>query len=147
MIRRPPRSTRTDTLLPYTPLFRSFRPETEALTWRNAPEELAAWKQARTGLPIIDAAMLQLLETGWMHTRLRMVVALFLTKNLLIDFRAAARFFMQPLIDGSLASSTAVWLCIPSPVLLRSSFLLLLFPYFFFSFFFFSFLFILFFFF
>ena len=50
-----------------------------------APEELAAWQQGRTGLPIIDAAMRQLLETGWMHNRLRMIVAMFLTKNLLID--------------------------------------------------------------
>nr|BFE94231.1 deoxyribodipyrimidine photo-lyase [Pseudomonas brassicacearum subsp. brassicacearum] len=72
---------------------RAFRPETEALAWRKAPAELEAWKQARTGLPIIDAAMRQLLETGWMHNRLRMVVAMFLTKNLLIDWREGERFF------------------------------------------------------
>ncbi|WP_339477767.1 deoxyribodipyrimidine photo-lyase [Pseudomonas sp. RL_5y_Pfl2_73] len=88
---------------------RAFRPETEALAWRNAPAELEAWKQARTGLPIIDAAMRQLLETGWMHNRLRMVVAMFLTKNLLIDWREGERFFMQHLIDGDLAANNGGW--------------------------------------
>ncbi|ROM65535.1 deoxyribodipyrimidine photolyase [Pseudomonas brassicacearum] len=88
---------------------RAFRPETEALAWRQAPEELEAWKQARTGLPIIDAAMRQLLETGWMHNRLRMVVAMFLTKNLLIDWREGERFFMQHLIDGDLAANNGGW--------------------------------------
>jgi len=88
---------------------RAFRPETEAVKWRNAPADLAAWKEARTGLPIIDAAMRQLLETGWMHNRLRMVVAMFLTKNLLIDWREGERFFMQHLIDGDLAANNGGW--------------------------------------
>jgi deoxyribodipyrimidine photo-lyase len=88
---------------------RAFRPETEALAWRHAPEELLAWQQARTGLPIIDAAMRQLLETGWMHNRLRMVVAMFLTKNLLIDWREGERFFMRHLIDGDLAANNGGW--------------------------------------
>ncbi len=88
---------------------RAFRPETEALKWRDAPAELAAWKEARTGLPIIDAAMRQLLQTGWMHNRMRMVVAMFLTKNLLIDWREGERFFMQHLIDGDLASNNGGW--------------------------------------
>ncbi|NBF03562.1 deoxyribodipyrimidine photo-lyase [Pseudomonas sp. Fl5BN2] len=88
---------------------RAFRPETEAVAWRDAPEELEAWQQARTGLPIIDAAMRQLLETGWMHNRLRMVVAMFLTKNLLIDWREGERFFMQHLIDGDLAANNGGW--------------------------------------
>ncbi len=88
---------------------RAFRPETEALAWREAPDELAAWKEARTGLPIIDAAMRQLLETGWMHNRLRMVVAMFLTKNLLIDWREGERFFMRHLIDGDLAANNGGW--------------------------------------
>jgi deoxyribodipyrimidine photo-lyase len=87
----------------------AFRPETEALAWRKAPGELEAWQQARTGLPIIDAAMRQLLETGWMHNRLRMVVAMFLTKNLLIDWREGERFFMQHLIDGDLAANNGGW--------------------------------------
>ncbi|WP_150642496.1 deoxyribodipyrimidine photo-lyase [Pseudomonas fluorescens] len=88
---------------------RAFRPETEALAWRDAPDELAAWQQGRTGLPIIDAAMRQLLETGWMHNRLRMVVAMFLTKNLLIDWREGERFFMRHLIDGDLAANNGGW--------------------------------------
>ena len=88
---------------------RAFRPETEYLPWRNAPDELAAWKQGRTGFPIIDAAIAQLLETGWMHNRLRMVVAMFLTKNLLIDWREGERFFMQHLIDGDLAANNGGW--------------------------------------
>ena len=88
---------------------RAFRPETEALAWRDAPDELLAWQQARTGLPIIDAAMRQLLETGWMHNRLRMVVAMFLTKNLLIDWREGERFFMRHLIDGDLAANNGGW--------------------------------------
>jgi deoxyribodipyrimidine photo-lyase len=88
---------------------RAFRPETEALAWRKAPQELLAWQQARTGLPIIDAAMRQLLETGWMHNRLRMVVAMFLTKNLLIDWREGERFFMRHLIDGDLAANNGGW--------------------------------------
>ncbi|MHC8357519.1 deoxyribodipyrimidine photo-lyase [Pseudomonas sp. LB3P81] len=88
---------------------RAFRPETEALAWRDAPQELLAWQQARTGLPIIDAAMRQLLETGWMHNRLRMVVAMFLTKNLLIDWREGERFFMRHLIDGDLAANNGGW--------------------------------------
>src|SRR5690606_35938575 len=74
---------------------RAFRPHTEAVPWRNAPEELAAWQQGRTGFPLIDAAMRQMLATGWMHNRLRMVVAMFLTKNLLIDWREGERYFMR----------------------------------------------------
>lgn len=88
---------------------RAFRPETEAVAWRNSPEDLKAWQEARTGLPIIDAAMRQLLETGWMHNRLRMVVAMFLTKNLLIDWREGERFFMRHLIDGDLAANNGGW--------------------------------------
>ncbi|QXZ15458.1 deoxyribodipyrimidine photo-lyase [Pseudomonas sp. AO-1] len=88
---------------------RAFRLETEALAWRDAPDDLAAWQEARTGLPIIDAAMRQLLETGWMHNRLRMVVAMFLTKNLLIDWREGERFFMRHLIDGDLAANNGGW--------------------------------------
>ncbi|PSS58756.1 deoxyribodipyrimidine photo-lyase [Pseudomonas sp. BBP2017] len=88
---------------------RAFRPTTEALPWRHAPQELAAWQQGRTGFPLIDAAMRQLLATGWMHNRLRMVVAMFLTKNLLIDWREGERFFMRHLIDGDLAANNGGW--------------------------------------
>ncbi|RYG07740.1 MAG: deoxyribodipyrimidine photo-lyase, partial [Chitinophagaceae bacterium] len=63
----------------------------------------------RTGLPIVDAAMLQLKETGWMHNRLRMVVAMFLTKNLQIDWRMGERYFMLQLIDGDFAANNGGW--------------------------------------
>jgi deoxyribodipyrimidine photo-lyase len=88
---------------------RAFRPHTEALPWRNAPADLQAWKEGRTGFPIIDAAMRQLLNTGWMHNRLRMIVAMFLSKNLLIDWRHGERHFMRHLIDGDLAANNGGW--------------------------------------
>lgn len=88
---------------------RAFKSETEALAWRDAAKDLLAWQQGRTGFPIIDAAMRQLLATGWMHNRLRMIVAMFLTKNLLIDWREGERFFMQHLIDGCLAANNGGW--------------------------------------
>ncbi len=88
---------------------RAFKLETEFVPWRNAPSDLAAWKEGRTGLPIIDAAIRQLLATGWMHNRLRMVVAMYLTKNLLIDWREGERFFMRHLIDGDLAANNGGW--------------------------------------
>ncbi|MBD9414311.1 deoxyribodipyrimidine photo-lyase [Pseudomonas sp. PDM16] len=88
---------------------RAFRQETEALRWRHAPAELAAWQQGRTGIPLVDAAMRQLLATGWMHNRLRMVVAMYLTKNLLIDWREGERWFMRHLIDGDLAANNGGW--------------------------------------
>lgn len=88
---------------------RAFRAHTEAIPWRQSPRELAAWQEGRTGFPLIDAAMRQLLATGWMHNRLRMVVAMFLTKNLLIDWREGERFFMQHLIDGDLAANNGGW--------------------------------------
>jgi deoxyribodipyrimidine photo-lyase len=94
---------------PRVSMHRAFRPNTEALAWRSAPAELAAWQQGRTGIPIIDAAMRQLLATGWMHNRLRMIVAMFLTKNLLIDWREGERFFMRHLIDGDLAANNGGW--------------------------------------
>lgn len=88
---------------------RAFRPHTEALPWRDAPEDLKAWQEGRTGFPIIDAAMQQLLHTGWMHNRLRMLVAMFLSKNLLIDWRLGERHFMRHLIDGDLAANNGGW--------------------------------------
>lgn len=94
---------------PRVAMHRAFRAETEALPWRAAPQELQAWQQGRTGIPIIDAAMRQLLATGWMHNRLRMVVAMFLSKNLLIDWREGERFFMRHLIDGELAANNGGW--------------------------------------
>lgn len=89
--------------------YRAFKPETEQVPWRKAPDELVAWQQGKTGFPLIDAAMRQLLATGWMHNRLRMVVAMFLTKNLLIDWRQGERWFMQHLMDGDLAANNGGW--------------------------------------
>jgi deoxyribodipyrimidine photo-lyase len=86
-----------------------MRPETSAVVWRDVPQEFSAWAQGRTGIPIVDAAMRQLLATGWMHNRLRMIVAMFLTKNLLIDWRLGEAFFMQHLIDGELAANNGGW--------------------------------------
>ena len=94
---------------PRVSMGRAFRSETEFLPWRRAPDDLAAWQQGRTGFPIIDAAMRQLLATGWMHNRLRMVTAMFLSKNLLIDWREGERWFMQHLIDGDLAANNGGW--------------------------------------
>lgn len=79
------------------------------IPWRNSPEELDAWKHGKTGFPLIDAAMRQLAATGWMHNRLRMVVAMFFTKNLLLDWRLGERWFMQHLIDGDLAANNGGW--------------------------------------
>jgi deoxyribodipyrimidine photo-lyase len=88
---------------------RAFRPDTEAVKWRKSSKDLEAWQQGRTGFPIVDAAMRQLLETGWMHNRLRMVVAMFFSKNLLLDWRDGERFFMQHLIDGDLSANNGGW--------------------------------------
>ncbi|MNZ44038.1 Deoxyribodipyrimidine photo-lyase [compost metagenome] len=88
---------------------RAFREHTEALPWRDAPADLEAWQQGRTGFPLVDAAMRQLSATGWMHNRLRMLTAMFLSKNLLIDWREGERWFMRHLIDGDLAANNGGW--------------------------------------
>lgn len=79
------------------------------IPWRKSSEALQAWQQGETGFPLIDAAMRQLVTTGWMHNRLRMVVAMFFTKNLLLDWRLGERWFMQHLIDGDLAANNGGW--------------------------------------
>jgi deoxyribodipyrimidine photo-lyase len=87
----------------------NFRPAYNALAWRDAPEELAAWREGRTGFPIVDAAMRQLRAMGWMPNRARMIVASFLTKDLLIHWQAGERHFMQWLIDGDPAANNGGW--------------------------------------
>lgn len=82
---------------------------TQNIHWRQAPDELTAWQQGRTGYPIVDAAMRQLNQTGWMHNRLRMICASFLVKDLLIDWREGERYFMQQLLDGDLAANNGGW--------------------------------------
>lgn len=82
------------------------------IAWRSdqqAKGQFAAWCEGRTGYPIIDAAMRQLNTTGWMHNRTRMAVAMFLTKDLLIDWRWGERYFMNKLVDGDLASNNGGW--------------------------------------
>ena len=87
----------------------SFRPEYDRVQWDDAPALWQAWTQARTGYPLVDAAMRQLLQTGFMHNRLRMVVASFLTKDLGIDWRCGERFFAQHLNDYDLAANNGGW--------------------------------------
>ena len=90
-------------------LRRSFRPEYDGIAWRNDPKEFAAWCNGRTGYPIVDAAMRQLTTSGWMHNRARMIVASFLVKDLLIDWRWGEKFFMQHLVDGDPAANNGGW--------------------------------------
>ena len=86
-----------------------FKAELKNIQWRDATEDLHAWQHGLTGFPIIDAAMRQLLATGWMHNRLRMIVAMFFSKNLLMDWRLGEQWFMQHLIDGDLAANNGGW--------------------------------------
>jgi len=88
---------------------RAFRPAYRNMPWREDPAGFAAWSEGRTGYPLVDAAMRQLNQTGWMHNRARMIVASFLTKDLLIDWRAGERYFMQHLLDGDPAANNGGW--------------------------------------
>ena len=87
----------------------AFRPEYDRVPWENDDSLIDAWQRGQTGYPIIDAAMHQLLTTGWMHNRTRMIVASFLCKDLLVDWRVGERFFMQRLLDGDLANNNGGW--------------------------------------
>jgi deoxyribodipyrimidine photo-lyase len=77
--------------------------------WRDDPDALAAWQEGRTGYPVVDAGMRQLLREGWMHNRARMLVASFLTKHLYVDWRLGAWHFMDHLVDGDLANNFGQW--------------------------------------
>ena len=87
----------------------SFRREYDALQWQRVPAHLEAWREGRTGYPIVDAALRELLATGFMHNRARMIVASFLTKDLLLDWRLGEAHFMRHLVDGDLASNNGGW--------------------------------------
>lgn len=87
----------------------AYRPILQNFPWENDPDLFQAWCQGRTGYPIVDAAMRQMHEIGWMHNRCRMIVASFLTKDLLIDFRLGEKYFMQSLIDGDLSANNGGW--------------------------------------
>ncbi len=87
----------------------AFKPQFNAIEWENNPEYFAAWQAGHTGYPIVDAAMRQLQAEAWMHNRARMIVASFLSKDLLIDWRWGERYFMQQLIDGNPAANNGGW--------------------------------------
>ncbi len=88
---------------------KAFKPDTELVHWRDDEAGFQRWCEGKTGFPIVDAAMRQLLQTGWMHNRLRMISASFLTKLLLIDWHRGEQFFMQQLIDGEFAANNGGW--------------------------------------
>jgi deoxyribodipyrimidine photo-lyase len=88
---------------------RPFLAKTDELPWKHDQMQFELWIEGRTGFPIVDAAMRQLSSTGWMHNRLRMIVAMFLTKDLFIDWRLGETYFMENLIDGDLASNNGGW--------------------------------------
>jgi deoxyribodipyrimidine photo-lyase len=87
----------------------SFKRQYDALPWPNPPGHFEAWREARTGYPLVDAAMRQLNQTGYMHNRLRMVAASFLTKDLLVDWRLGEKYFADKLIDFDLAANSGGW--------------------------------------
>jgi deoxyribodipyrimidine photo-lyase len=86
-----------------------YREPLKHFPWRNDPTQFTAWCEGKTGYPIVDAAMRQLNQTGWMHNRCRMIVASFLTKDLIINWQWGEKYFMQTLIDGDLASNNGGW--------------------------------------
>ena len=91
--------------LPEAPL----RPDYAAMPWRDDPAGLRAWQRGQTGIPIVDAGMRQLWQTGWMHNRVRMIVASFLVKHLLLPWQAGEAWFWDTLVDADLASNSAQW--------------------------------------
>jgi deoxyribodipyrimidine photo-lyase len=86
-----------------------FQRQYRHIEWNDAPDEFQAWCDGLTGYPIVDAAMRQLVRTGWMHNRARMIVASFLVKDLLIDWRKGERFFLKHLLDGDPAANNGGW--------------------------------------
>jgi deoxyribodipyrimidine photo-lyase len=87
----------------------AMRDTLAGLEWRDDRAAFVAWARGRTGIPIVDAGMRQLWETGWMHNRVRMLVAAFLTKNLLIDWRQGEKWFWDTLVDADTASNPGNW--------------------------------------
>lgn len=87
----------------------AFKPEYDKIKWRNNEKEFAAWCNGQTGYPIVDAGMRELNSTGFMHNRVRMIVASFLTKHLLIDWRWGEAYFARKLLDFDLAANNGGW--------------------------------------
>lgn len=94
---------------PYVCMNKPFKAVYSNIEWSYNKEHFAAWCEGRTGYPIVDAAMRQLKEQGWMHNRCRMIVASFLAKDLLVDWRMGEKFFMEHLVDGDFASNNGGW--------------------------------------
>ena len=94
---------------PRVSMGRAFKPGADRVKWADNPEHLRAWCEGRTGVPIVDAAMRQLRATGWMHNRLRMIAAMYLTKDLFLDWRLGEAHFMRHLVDGDLAQNNGGW--------------------------------------
>ncbi|KAK0624908.1 DNA photolyase, FAD-binding/Cryptochrome [Bombardia bombarda] len=94
---------------PYVCMNKPFKPEYSNISWSYDASHFSSWTEGRTGFPIVDAAMRQLRGMGWMHNRCRMIVASFLAKDLLLDWRMGERFFMEHLIDGDFASNNGGW--------------------------------------
>ena len=88
---------------------KTYRENMSYVPWRHDHKDFEKWCNGQTGYPLVDAGMRQLLAKGWMHNRLRMVTAMFLSKHLLIDWRWGERWFMQNLIDGDFASNNGGW--------------------------------------
>lgn len=88
---------------------RSFKPKYDNIPWENNEKHLEAWKNGKTGYPIVDAGMRELNETGFMHNRVRMVVASFLTKHLMTDWRLGEAYFAEKLLDYEMASNVGGW--------------------------------------
>jgi deoxyribodipyrimidine photo-lyase len=88
---------------------RPAKPAFDAFPWREDAQDLAAWQQGRTGYPIVDAGMRQLWQTGWIHNRVRMIVASFLIKHLLIDWRQGEQWFWDTLVDADYAQNVVNW--------------------------------------
>jgi len=87
----------------------AIKPGYDAIPWRNDADEFEAWKQGTTGYPIVDAGMRQLLNTGWMHNRVRMIVGSFLVKDLLVDWRKGERWFRHLLVDADMSQNVGNW--------------------------------------
>ena len=87
----------------------SFKPQYDKISWSNDSQDFQKWCEGKTGYPIVDAGMRELNETGFMHNRVRMVVASFLSKHLLIDWRFGEKYFAEKLLDYDLASNVGGW--------------------------------------
>lgn len=88
---------------------KNYNDHFDAFPWNDGKKHFEAWQQGKTGYPIVDAGMRQLWQTGWMHNRVRMIVASFLIKHLLIDWREGEKWFWDTLVDADPASNTASW--------------------------------------